>query len=101
MWLLLGCLAVFVVAVVASSAIVFVRARELLRALRGFSAAANSALEPVLAGTARLSEAPTPAGVSPSLARLRVSYARLSVLLAALSDVRAAVGRITGVVPRK
>jgi hypothetical protein len=101
MWLLVGCLVLFVLAVASSSAFVFVRTREFLGVLRGFSTAADTALEPLHAGTARLSEGPSPAAIAPSVARLRASQARLAVLVAALADVRAAVGRIIAFVPRK
>jgi hypothetical protein len=100
-WFLIASAVVFFVAVVASSAFVFVRAREFLRQLGAFSEAASLSLESVSLGAARLSEGASAADVGPSIARLRASQARLNVLLAALSDVRASVGRITAIAPRK
>ena len=99
-------LAVLLVCVAGGAWHVFVRAREVLRAVRGLGGGVSEALARVDQAAARVSDSAARApgsadALQPSLERLARSRAQLSALAAALGEA-ADLGRgVRGLVPRK
>ena len=95
-----------VVALVASAAVAVVRGLRLWRALRSFSAQAETALDTVMRETAEAEE--RSAGLTANQERLtkaidhlKTSLAQLAVLRAAAAEANATFSRIRSVVPSK